>query len=138
MLITLGATHVLSAGEHLIPEQEHRGMRGHQVHLDISQHTNPNETMYVVFEVSTDGGKTWVDGGGFTCQGGVHLGKDGQPLTEATAVFGHEPDPRQPACPHRLVRGTLRVDGTDIPTRLHMAGVPNVHFDVETAKRLTA
>lgn len=61
--------HALEEGTHVVPEQEHRHMRGHQVHLDITEHTDPNVVIAVDFEVSIDGGKTWTYGGGFTRAG---------------------------------------------------------------------
>lgn len=108
-IIPLGVRHTLTHGTHEIPLQEHWGTRGHQAHLLVAEHTDPNTVISVEFEVSTDGGKTWSKGGGFTSRGGDHLDKDGQPLRYVTAHFGHEPDMRRPAASRRLVRGTVTV-----------------------------
>ncbi len=126
-----------------IPAQTHHHTRGHQVHLDIRAHRDPAVTLAYDAEVSTDGGLTWSYGGGFTVDGGGPLiDKHGDPVRYAVTTFGHEPSPQQAPCPHRLVRGTLRVipkpDASDtlsgrapaiVHTRVHVVGTATAHID---------
>jgi hypothetical protein len=120
-MLTYGARHHLEVGSrHDLPVQEHRHTRGHQVHVDISEHTDPNVTIRYHSEVSTDGGETWSYGGGFTVIGERRTATS---PTYSYAVFGHEPHPRMrlpngkwvgadPAA-HRLVRGSVHLERTD-------------------------
>lgn len=149
----------LTPGErHHAPEQQHRHMRGHQAHLDVTEHTDPSVLIRVDFEVSTDGGKTWTYGGGFTRRGGnpkrsataeafeldaqgqpvyepgIPLDKYGQPARYVMCHFGHDlphPDPtihREPA-DTRLVRSRVTVEGGSVMTRLHVVGTPGASHD---------
>lgn len=132
-------------GRHILPQQEHHHTRGHQAHLDVTEHTDPNVLITVDFEVSTDHGATWQYGGGFTMRGGtvdaegkpiagIPLDKYGEPMTYCLTHFGHElphHDPRhhrEPAV-HRLVKGTMTIEGGHVQTRLHVIGTPGAHHD---------
>lgn len=133
MVIKHGEKHHLEpATKHTISQQVHEHTRGHEAHLDITEHTDPDTIIEVEFEVSTDQGRTWQKGGGFTQKGGPVLDKEGNPLTHVYVHFGHEPTPRHkdhrgmwvgsdPA-PHRLVRGTVKVNGKPVTTSLKVAG----------------
>jgi hypothetical protein len=115
---------------HEIPIQRHDQTRGHQVHLDITDHHDPSVTIAVDFEISTNGGQTWSYGGGFTKAGGDTVDKNGDKMSHISVNFGHEPTPKQidasgqvigkdPA-PSRLVRGSLFV----LPSlTAHVAGI---------------
>ncbi len=117
----------------MIPVEAHCDTRGHVAHLDITEHLDPQTLIRVAFEVSTDGGSTWTDGGSFTKQGGLSLAKDGEtPETHCVAIFWHEPTPRHrdqrgqwvgsdPA-PHRLIRGTVKIEGQAVMTALRIEG----------------
>lgn len=120
----------LDEGTHSVPEQEHLHMRGHQVHLDISEHTDPNVIVRYDSEVSIDGGKTWTYGGGFTRAGGPSIDTQGRPLRYATVVFGHEPHPSRPPAARRLVRATLSVSGGVVHTKCHTCGVKQADMDL--------
>lgn len=132
MIVHHARKHRLEPGTaHDVPEQEHRQTRGHQVHLDISEHTDPDTMIRYDSEVSTDGGLTWTYGGGFTQQGGPPLDKHGQPMTYCVVTFGHEPHPQQPPAAHRLVRGTITIVGAPVATRVHVVGTTHAHADLD-------
>ena len=126
-------------GVHQIPSQTHVQTRGHQAHLDVREHTDPNVLITVAFEVSTNSGP-WEPGGGFTSRGEPNLrDKNGDPVRYAIAHFGHEPTPRyrdhrgewvgsDPAA-HRLVRGSMKVEGGSVNTRLHIVGTADAKMD---------
>ena len=125
-----GTTHRLEPDVvHELPEQEHRDTRGHQVHLDVTEHTDPNVLVKVDCEVSTDGGKTWAYGGGFTRAGGPAVDKYGEPMQYAVVAFGHEPDPRHKPATHRLVRTTVTVVGGALDTKVHVCGIAGANLD---------
>ncbi len=115
---------------HELPEQTHEHTRGHQVHLDITEHTDPAVLVKVDCEVSTDGGKTWTYGGGFTREGGPAVDGHGEPAKYTVVAFGHEPDPRHKAAVQRLVRTSVTVTGGTLQTSLHVCGLAHAHLDL--------
>lgn len=64
----------------------------------------------VRLEVSYDGGQTWQPGGEFEDTGGVHLGKDGLPLTNSRADWSYFPGT------NRVLRGTFTISGGSVMT----------------------
>lgn len=131
MVVGHQAKHSLTQGAvHTLPIQEHWGCQGHQALLDITEHTDPDVTISVDFEMSTDGGKTWVYGGGWTLAGGDHtVDKNGEPTTYVNTTWGHALEANGEPPARRLVRGVVHI----LPTRpAHLAGVtipgaPGVH-----------
>lgn len=114
---------------YVIPEEEHRHTRGHQAHLDVTEHLDPGVTIKVDFEVSTDDGLTWQYGGGFTREGGPAEDKHGA-MPWATVHFGHETHGQIPPAQRRRVRGTIQVFGGPVNTRgVHIAGTAGASVD---------
>ncbi len=111
---------------HVIPLQEHWGTRGHQAHLDVTQHTDPDVTIAIDLEMSMDGGRTWTYGGGWTLAGGDHsVDKNGDPIIYHNTTWGIEHAAASP-CLRRLVRGYVHILPTRSPyvAQIQIPGAP--------------
>lgn len=122
--------------KHTHSAQQHTNTRGHQAHLDITEHLDPNTTIKVDFEVSTDNGVTWEYGGGFTSVGGVQHEKNGDVMKHCVVVFGHEPSPEVAPAAFRLVRGSVEVLGAPVNTELTFVGIKEAYIDKTLVPKL--
>jgi len=120
--------------KHIIPMQVQRYTRGHQMHLDITEHKDPNTTIHVLLEASLDNGKTWLHAGEMTLRGGHYeIDKNGLPVTYSASAWGTHEHPVD----HKLMRGTVSVLPTDPSTwDSHQMRVSASLLDNETPQRL--
>lgn len=92
--------------------------------IDPSIWSNAIAKIYYDQEISFDGGVTWVAGGGFSSNGGILIGPDGNPMPLSWFVVPLA------AGVNRFIRATVKIDGAPIKTqgaiefRAVAAGVP--------------
>lgn len=120
---------------HIIPMQTQRNTKGHQMHLDISEHKDPNTTILIQFEASLDSGRTWLDAGAYTLRGGHHeIDKNGNLVIYTVTAWGTNSDPIE----HKLMRGWVTILSTDpLSWDNHQMRVPASLFDPGTPARLS-
>lgn len=135
MVIRHDRKQLLRHGEkHLISMQTQRNTRGHQFHLDITEHKDPNTTIHVFLEASFDKGRTWLHAGEYTLAGGHHeIDKNEVNVTHTVTVWGTHDEPVE----HKLMRGTVTI----LPTNPaswdnHQMRVPASLMDLKTPMRL--